>query len=93
MSKIEIKSCFEQISEQVFSMKNLDEAKTFVINFIKEKHINEKDKQSILKEINQAKTLVRFQQYIANALLKYEGMGVNQMRKTSKEAAIDDSNI
>lgn len=78
---IAIKSIFEQISTTVFTMKNLNEAKEYVKTFVKDKNINEKDKQSILREVDNAKSLVKFQQYICNALLKYEGMGMNKINK------------
>jgi hypothetical protein len=84
-----IKSIFEQISERVFVMKDLNEAKLFVTEFVSEKKINDKDKQSILYEVNNARTLAKFQTYICNSLLKYEGMGVNQMNKTAKQAAVE----
>jgi hypothetical protein len=85
--KFEIKSIFEQISEQVFKMTDLNEAKQFVIIFVKEKKINEVDKNKILFEVNNAKTMVKFQTYICNALLRYESLGMNQLQKTSREAA------
>ncbi|OQA94327.1 MAG: hypothetical protein BWY22_02542 [Bacteroidetes bacterium ADurb.Bin217] len=78
---IAIKSIFEQISTTVFTMKNLNEVKEYVKTFVKDKDINEKDKQSILREVDNAKSLVKFQQYICNALLKYEGMGMNKINK------------
>ena len=84
-----IKSILEQISSQVFVMKNLDEAKDFVKDFVKDKNINEQDKISILRETENAKSLIKFQTYLCNALLKYEGMGMNQFNKTAKEAAIE----
>lgn len=83
---IAIKSIFEQISEQVFVMTDLNKAKQYVKDFVTDKNINEKDKQSILREVNNAKSLVKFQQYICNALLKYEGMGVGKINKTAKES-------
>lgn len=84
-----LKSIFEQISEKLFVMKNLDEAKMFVTEFVEGKDINEKDKQSILREVKNTKSLIRFQNYICNALLKFEGLGVNQMNKTAREAAAE----
>jgi hypothetical protein len=68
-------------------MTSLAEAKTFVTEFVNSKDINEHDKFYILQEVNNAKSLVKFQAYICNALLKYEGMGMNQINKTAKEAA------
>jgi hypothetical protein len=87
--KVPIKSIFEQISSKVFLMTSLAEAKSFVTEFVNSKDINEHDKFYILQEVNNAKTLVRFQTYICNALLKYEGMGMNQINKTAKEAAAE----
>ena len=76
-SKPQIKSIFEQISQQVFQMNNLEEVKTFVIDFVSKKHINEVDKQNIINQVNNTTSVVKFQKYICNSLLKYEGMGVN----------------
>jgi hypothetical protein len=86
---INIKSIFEQISVQVFQMKNLNEAKEFTAEFVKNKNINETDKKSILKAVNETKSLTAFQRYICNSLLKYEGLGVGQLDKTAREAAAE----
>ena len=87
--KLKIKSIFEQISEEVFKLTSLSEAQSFIKTFVESKDINEKDKASILKETANAKSLVRLQQYLCNSLLKYEGMGMNQINKTAREAAAD----
>ena len=76
--KVQIKSIFEQISTKVFTMTNLSQAKAYVTEFVNSKNINEEDKRSILKAVDESKTLVRFQTYICNSLLKYEGMSVNR---------------
>jgi hypothetical protein len=75
---MKIKSIFEQISEKVFTMRNLGEAQQFIVDFVNEKKINEKDKQSIITNTLSAKSIQRLQTYLCNSLLKYEGMGVNQ---------------
>ncbi len=75
---MKIKSIFEQISEKVFTMNDVNEAKAFIIDFVNEKKINEKDKQSIITNTLSAKSIQRLQTYLCNSLLKYEGMGVNQ---------------
>jgi hypothetical protein len=87
--KYPIKSIFEQISEKVFTAKTLTEAQQQVIEFVRGKDINDKDKQSILLETSNAKSLVSFQRYISNALLKYEGLGMNNFDKTAREAAAE----
>jgi hypothetical protein len=76
-TKVNIKSVFEQIAEQVFQMTNLNEAKTFTTEFINGKNIKEEDKKTILRQLDDIKTIVKFQTYICNSLLKYEGMSVN----------------
>ena len=85
--KHQIKSIFEQISEKVFDMKKLDEAKSFIVQFVSDKNINEKDKQSIIAAVNGCKYLHQVQRYVCNALLKYEGLGMNSFDKTAKQAA------
>ena len=87
--KFPIKSIFAEISEAVFTMNDLSQAKKFVMDFVSKKDINDKDKKVILYEVDNAKNIVRFQTYIANSLLKYEGMGMNQINKTAREAAAD----
>jgi hypothetical protein len=87
--KFPIKSIFEQISSQVFLMKNLVEAQNFIIDFVRSKDINEKDKNAIIVQTVQAKSLTRLQTYICNSLLKYEGMGMSQLDKTPKEPAVE----
>lgn len=87
--KYPIKSIFEQISERVFDIKKLDEAKTFIVDFVSNKDINEKDKKSIIETVNNCKYLHQIQRYICNSLLKYEGLGMNNLNKTAREAAAD----
>jgi hypothetical protein len=81
--KHSIKSIFEQISEQVFRMTNLSEAQAFVVDFVNSKNINDQDKKKIVYEAKNAKSLTRFQTYICNSLLKYEGMSVNFSKETT----------
>jgi hypothetical protein len=75
-TKVQIKSIFEQISEQVFKINNLNEVKTYVVDFVNNKNINEIDKRNIITQVQNTKSLTKFQTYICNSLLKYEGMGV-----------------
>lgn len=85
MSKVQIKSIFEQISEIVFNTADLATAKQHTVEFVSSKNINDKDKQAILFNINECKTIQRFQIYVANALLKYEGLGADRMAKEYKQ--------
>jgi hypothetical protein len=73
---IKIKSIFEQIAAQVFTMKDVNTAKTFISEFVNGKDINEIDKKLILNNIKEIKHINKLQTYICNSLLKYEGMSV-----------------
>ena len=90
MSLIQIKSVLEQIAEQIFIMKDVKQAQNFIIVFVSDKNINEKDKQHIVDSVSKCKHLSKVQMYICNSLLKYEGLGMNNYNKTSKQAAIDE---
>jgi hypothetical protein len=81
---MKIKSIFEQISSQVFSMTDLTQAKAFVTEFVSQKGIKEEDKSLILNSIKDITSMTRFQSYICNSLLKYEGMGMNQLERKEK---------
>lgn len=65
MSKVQIRSIFEQISEIVFNTADLTTARQSTIAFVQSKSINDKDKQSILKAVNECKTITNFQMYVA----------------------------
>lgn len=85
---MQIKSVLEQISSEVFSMKDLNQAKQFTTQFLEGKSINEEDKKLLTAAVNESKSLVKFQQYLCNALLKYEGMGMNRLQKNKSEKPV-----
>jgi len=70
-------STLTQIAEQVFIAKNCDEAKKIALDFLNESKINEEDRKKMISEIETKKDLVKLQIYIANALLKFEGLSLN----------------
>jgi hypothetical protein len=75
-AKVQIKSIFEQIAEQVFVMRNINDIKTFIKSFVEGKNINNVDKNIILNNVDKCKNVTAVQRYICNSLLKYEGMSV-----------------
>jgi N12 class adenine-specific DNA methylase len=79
LKHMKIKSIFEQIAEQVFQMKDVEQMKTFVREFVESKKIADDDKQRILKNISEIKNVTGFHRYICNSLLMYEGMGMNKV--------------
>ena len=78
MSKVQIKSIFEQIASEVFNMKDVNKAKQFVTEFVNNKKIKDEDKKVIIDNVNACKSISRVQTYICNSLLKYEGMSLNK---------------
>jgi len=75
--KVQIKSVLGEIAPQVFQVRNLDEAKDIIVNHINSKNIKDTDKGIIMTNVSQAKNINAIHRYIANSLLKYEGLGVN----------------
>jgi hypothetical protein len=78
MSKVQIKSIFEQIASEVFNMKDVNAAKQFVTDFVTNKKIKDEDKKVIIDNVNNCKSISRIQTYICNSLLRYEGMSLNK---------------
>ena len=73
-----IQSTLTKIAEQVFTAKSCDEAKKIALDYLSESKINEEDRVKMIAEIETKKDLVKLQIYIANALLKFEGLSVNK---------------
>jgi Na+/phosphate symporter len=78
MSKFQIKSIFEQIAFEVFSIKDVNQAKQFITEFVSNKNIKDEDKKVIIDNVNACKNISRIQSYICNSLLRYEGMSLNK---------------
>ena len=78
MSKVQIKSIFDQIASEVFDMKDVNKAKQFVTDFVNDKKIKDEDKTVIINNVNNCKSISRIQTYICNSLLRYEGMSLNK---------------
>jgi F0F1-type ATP synthase delta subunit len=78
MSKVQIKSIFDQIASEVFNMKDVNKAKQFITEFVNNKKIKDEDKKIIIDNVNKCKYLYQIQSYICNSLLRYEGMSLNK---------------
>jgi len=77
MKKVQIKSVFEQIAQQVFTMKDVNQAKLFITEFITSKGINGIDKNVIVNNVTKCSNINQIQRYVCNSLLQYEGMSVS----------------
>ena len=69
-------STLNSITEQVWSAKTAQEAKTTIISYLESTNV--KDKKKMIWDVSQLNNLTRVQFYFANSLLKFEGMGVGQ---------------
>ena len=74
---MKIESTLTNIAEQVFSATSVEQAKTIALDFLSESKINEADRKKMIAEIETKTDLVKLQIYIANALLKFEGLSLN----------------
>jgi len=77
MKNVKIKSVFEQIAAEVFIMRDINKAKSFIVEFITSKGINGIDKNVIVNNVNKCTNINAIQRYVCNSLLQYEGMGLS----------------
>jgi hypothetical protein len=88
---IKIESTLAKVANVVFETKDFKLAQQTAIEHLTESKIKESDKLKMIDEISKAKNLQRLQVYCANALLKYEGLGVGKPQSNKTES--DDSEI
>jgi len=72
MSKKKV-SVLNRVVQKVFNANTVDEARSLIQKCLESSKINEEDKQTMLDEIEQLDTLDKIHQYVANAILAYEG--------------------
>ena len=73
---MKIISTLDKIVEAVFTSKDLTSAQNIALAHLNESKIKESDKNKMIQEITNMKSLQKLQYYCANALLKYEGLGI-----------------
>ena len=64
-----------EITDAIFTATDFLSAQSLFINFVDGTKVKDKDK--MISEVKNMKTLFQLQRYVANALLKFEGLGVN----------------
>ena len=69
-------STLVSIAEAVFSATDMDTARIRFIQHVEKSRVNEADKEKMIATMKGLKSLVAIYRYTANALLKYEGMGL-----------------
>lgn len=66
-------SILNRVVQEVFKANTVNEARSLMQRCLESSKINDEDKQTMLDEIEQITTLEKMHQYIANAILAYEG--------------------
>jgi hypothetical protein len=87
--RIQIESTLAKIANVVFETKDFKLAQQTAIDHLVESSIKESDRLKMINEISKAKNLQRLQVYCANALLKYEGLGVGKPQSNKTEPTND----
>lgn len=73
---MKIESTLSSIAREVFAATNAIDAKYIFIDYVSNSHIKESDKAKMLTEVSKMSSLLQLHRYTANALLKYEGLGL-----------------
>ena len=73
---MKIESTLSSIAREVFAASNAVDAKRIFIDYVSNSHIKESDKVKMLAEASKMSSLLQLHRYTANALLKYEGLGL-----------------
>ena len=73
---MKIESTLSSIAREVFAASNAVDAKRIFIDYVSSSHIKESDKIKMLAEASKMSSLLQIHRYTANALLKYEGLGL-----------------
>ena len=79
---MKIESTLTKIAESVFIANDFKSAQTTFIEHVSSTNI--KDKNKMIDAVKKLTNLTALQRYCANALLKYEGLGLSTT-KTNKE--------
>jgi hypothetical protein len=75
---IEIKSTLEKIAPDVWKETDLEKAKQIVYSYLEASDVNATSKQQMVANVKEIVKKSKLDYYIANALLKYEKLGVNE---------------
>jgi hypothetical protein len=89
---ISIKSALEKIIQKAWQESDLEKAKKIVVDFVEGSKINDASKKALIKNTKEAKSKPRLDSYLANALLKFEKMGVRESTKETAQAYANKKN-
>ena len=81
MKKYQSYSILKEITDEIFSSNNFKQSKENILKFVTSKNIDSKDKFKMIEDINKCCSLIKLQQYVANSLLRFEGLSLNSYNK------------
>lgn len=73
---MKIESTLSSIAKDIFVASDATTAKQIFIDYVSGSRIKESDKVKMLAEVSKMSSLLQIHRYTANALLKYEGLGL-----------------
>lgn len=73
---MKIESTLSSIAKDIFVASDATTAKQIFIDYVSGSRIKESDKAKMLAEVSKMSSLLQIHRYTANALLKYEGLGL-----------------
>lgn len=79
--KITIKSTLADIAPEVYQAVNYETAKAIIQEHLKDSAIKDEDRKKMLDGVSKINNLRQVQTYFSNALLKYEGMSLNNKKE------------
>ena len=86
---MKITSTLAQIAEQVFRVTDVNLAKDLFVEHVRQTKIKEEDKKKMIIEMAKQTHINGVHRYMANALLKYEGLGTGEKKSEKKLEALD----
>jgi tRNA(Leu) C34 or U34 (ribose-2'-O)-methylase TrmL len=95
MKPVQIESTLAKIANLVFETRDFKAAQKAALDHLSESKIKESDRLKIIEEISNKKNLIALQTYVANALLRYEGLGIGKSTSSiaKNETQIENSEL
>lgn len=73
------KSVLEEIIQDIYKAKNLEEGQLIMKKLIESTKIKDEDKKKMVNEVNNQPSLTKLQFYATNCMFKFEGLSVNSV--------------
>jgi hypothetical protein len=72
-----IQSTLTNVCSEIWGMNDVNLAKETLINYVNGTKVKDEDKKRMINDVSIITSKMKLDRYVANALLKYEGLGVN----------------